>query len=142
VPYKDPEKRRAQQKIYSDRYYKRHQAKVIKKVAGAKKDRRAWWREYKATLGCFGCEENDPNCLEFHHVISDGKKDNEDSAGRWANINMRGRERLLKELWATCVPLCSNCHRKVHAMAREIDRENEDCGPDPKRERPRRDRGA
>jgi hypothetical protein len=142
VPYKDLEVRRARQKIYSARHYANNKAEYKSRVKGAKKDRRAWWKEYKATLGCFGCEENDPNCLEFHHVISDGKKDNEDSAGKWAYTSMRARERLLKDIWDTCVPLCSNCHRKVHAMAREIDRENEDCGTDPKRERPRRHRGA
>lgn len=119
MPYKDPEKRRAKQKEYARRHYEKHRDKILAKSKKAKTDARQWWKEYKATLGCFGCEENDPDVIDFHHVIAD-KKNSDDSASVWATTNMRSRTRILRELWATCVPLCCNCHRKVHALHRQL----------------------
>jgi hypothetical protein len=125
MPYKDPEVRRSKQAGYSKKHYEGNRKKCQKAVAVRKRELGQWFREYKATLGCFGCEENDPSCLEFHHVITDGKKNRTDSASEWVYYKTWSRERILKELWATCVPLCSNCHRKVHAMAKRLAKDKE-----------------
>lgn len=125
MPYKDPEVRKAKQKEYSARHYQRNAAEVKERNKAFKARKYVWWREYKAGLGCFGCDENDPNCLEFHHVIADGKTDKNDSANRWVYHQGWSKEKIIAEIEKTCVPLCSNCHRKVHAMAKELDLKSE-----------------
>jgi hypothetical protein len=119
VPYKDPEVRRAKQKEYSARHYKLHGEKQRASSKASKKAVLEWFRAYKASLGCFHCEENDPACIDFHHVISSGKTHRDDTANRWIHDKGWRPERIMKEIQATCIPLCCNCHRKVHAQHRD-----------------------
>lgn len=65
---------------------------------------------YKAERGCTCCTEDDPVCLELHHLDPTQKEINPaDMAGSgWS------WERMLTEI-EKCVILCSNCHKKVHA---------------------------
>jgi hypothetical protein len=77
----------------------------------AKKD--GWFRSLKASLKCERCGENHPACLEFHHR-DQAKKDCEVSK----MVRTSSIERILEEI-AKCDVLCSNCHRKLHAAARE-----------------------
>jgi hypothetical protein len=116
VPYKDPAVRKAKHKEYSARHYRRNTEQRKAEIKANKTRVLEWWQSYKATLGCFGCDENDPACLDFHHVITDGKRNNDDSAARWLRDRGFSQERMLEEIWNTCVPLCANCHRKVHAQ--------------------------
>jgi heterodisulfide reductase subunit B len=62
--------------------------------------------EYKRTRGCAFCKENEPACLDFHHVS--GKKEN------LVSKLVNSRNKFLKEA-AKCIVVCSNCHRKIHA---------------------------
>lgn len=65
--------------------------------------------EYKKSLGCKFCNENDSCCLDFHHIDSDLKEDNVST--------MRGKigkEKVWEEI-KKCVVVCANCHRKLHA---------------------------
>jgi hypothetical protein len=80
-----------------------------------KKELNAIWRKeraeliasYKAEKGCKYCPENDPCCLDFHHV--DEKIDEiSDISHRWS------LEKLMTEI-SKCEVVCSNCHRKLHA---------------------------
>lgn len=128
MPYKDPEVRRAKHKEYSAKHYRRN---TEKRKADTRDNRRRvteWLRKYKASLGCFACDENDPACIDFHHVITAGKLNREDSASRWINDKGWGPERILKEITETCIPLCCNCHRKVHAQHRLWVREENETG--------------
>jgi hypothetical protein len=67
---------------------------------------RKWLDEYKKTLKCNRCDENDFRVLDFHHT---GQKDLEISLaiGRW------GKEKILNEI-AKCEVLCVKCHRILH----------------------------
>ncbi len=58
--------------------------------------------------GCVICGENEPICIDFHH-LDPSQKDFEVSS-RYG----RSLDSILSEL-QKCVCLCSNCHRKVHA---------------------------
>jgi hypothetical protein len=138
MPYKDPEVRRAKHKEYSAKHYQANKDAVKAKSKRANESRRDWWRQYKASFGCFGCDENDPACLEFHHVITDGKQHNEDTAHDWRRRGW-SRERIIEEVRLTCVPLCANCHRKVHEQTRQLMNEDETSSPDVKRRSPGRD---
>jgi 5-methylcytosine-specific restriction endonuclease McrA len=122
LPYKDPAVRKAKHKQYSANYYERNKEKVRAKTRRSNQNRTAWWKAYKASLGCFGCDENDPACLEFHHVVPDAKKHREDSANEWMRKG-KSREAIVEEIRTTCVPLCANCHRKVHELARNLVKE-------------------
>lgn len=70
---------------------------------------RDWLKEYKKTLNCNRCPENDPVCLVFHHKDPVKKEINISAAisNRWTI------KRVLKEI-NKCEVLCSNCHLKHH----------------------------
>lgn len=63
--------------------------------------------------GCCRCPENDPVCLDMHH-IDPAEKDIElaNVVGTW------GWDKIMEEA-AKCIVICANCHRKLHAKRRE-----------------------
>lgn len=70
---------------------------------------RAWANEIKATAGCARCPEDDPACLDFHHVDEDEKEETVTTMISYGY----GRDKLLGEM-AKCEVICANCHRKEH----------------------------
>jgi hypothetical protein len=109
MPYKDPEKRRAQQKEYSKNWYEKNKASHKRGVAKNKRQRRQDWMNYKAEQKCSHCGTQHPAIIDFHHVIRDETKQSVNklaSDGRWAEAK---REAEIK-----CIPLCANCHRILH----------------------------
>ena len=62
----------------------------------------------KSEKGCLACKENDPCCLDFHHL-----EDKNFSIG-YAIAERFKWEKIENEI-KKCVVLCSNCHRKLHA---------------------------
>lgn len=125
MPFKDPAIRKAKQAEYSRRWYQKNTEKQKQVVKAWKQRNKAWWYEYKATLVCWHCGENSPECIDLHHVIASGKKSNKDTAAYWATQQGLKREAVLKLIEESCVPLCANCHRKVHAMHKRILREQQ-----------------
>ena len=82
-----------------ERYRKKHAERI------------AWLAGIKADSGCAHCKENDPDCLDFHHV---------NRVQKLFPIGMHCRgnvNRLLREI-AKCIILCANCHRKEEARLR------------------------
>lgn len=71
---------------------------------------------YKSHKKCALCSEDEPVCLEFHHVDA-RTKDYEPA--RLARDKGWGFEKVIAHLEATCIILCSNCHRKIHKQLRE-----------------------
>ena len=73
------------------------------------------WREWKGTLSCVVCGENEAVCLDFHHANPEEKEFNlgDRAASGWSFAR-------LKEEAAKCVVVCSNCHRKIHAGIIEV----------------------
>lgn len=74
-----------------------------------RKDRSIWWSEFKKTLKCLKCGDDDFRVLDLHHLDS-SQKDIEVS-----NMVQKSysKERILKEV-AKCICLCACCHRIVH----------------------------
>ena len=64
--------------------------------------------EYKKSLQCVVCGENESVCLEFHHVDPTQKEFTIGSSMQ------RNWDSIKKEI-EKCVCLCANCHKKVHA---------------------------
>jgi hypothetical protein len=67
-----------------------------------------WFDSYKNTCSCIICSENDPVCLDFHHIDPSNKNK------IIRNYRFYDKERVMTEL-AKCICLCSNCHKKFHA---------------------------
>lgn len=76
----------------------------------SKRGHRDWFRAIKASAKCTCCPESDPCVLEFHHVNPSSKTF---TISHMVNQGM-AYNKILDEL-RKCVPLCSNCHKKVHA---------------------------
>ena len=64
---------------------------------------------YKAASGCKVCGEQDPICLELHHLDPTIKDINPSSATS---------RKMFYEEADKCIVLCSNCHRKEHKRLR------------------------
>lgn len=89
---------------YTKKYGEKSRKRVSERVAA----NRLIITTLKRSLGCKLCPENEPVCLEFHH-LDPTKKD----IGI-ANYMATNISKILQEI-EKCVCLCSNCHKKVHA---------------------------
>ena len=65
--------------------------------------------EYKANLGCCNCKENDPACLDLHHLDSETKE------GNVSDLVKKGNKNKVLEEIKKCIVICANCHRKHHS---------------------------
>ena len=92
---------------YCKNHYKKNLEYYTSKSKRQRKSFNKWWHEYKSKFVCLNCAENDYCCIDFHHLFDD-KKDNIASF-----VRSKNKTGLLLEL-EKCIPLCSNCHRKLH----------------------------
>lgn len=88
--------------------YQRTKDVVIGKVRLRQNKNKNDFKQWKATLRCVVCAENNPVCLDFHHYNNNKETD-------VAMLKAQGYrlQRILEEAHK-CVILCANCHRKVH----------------------------
>ena len=59
--------------------------------------------------GCSKCPENDPCCLDFHHV-----NPREKSFSIGVALSRNYKMELVKAELEKCIVLCRNCHAKAH----------------------------
>ena len=110
MPYKDKEVQRQKNKEYKKKYYQNNKQYYIKKAAEKKEQMKIWFNKLKSSLKCLNCPENDPVCLDFHHLNPEEKE-----IGLAAVVQQGwSKNRIFKEI-AKCDVLCSNCHKKEHA---------------------------
>jgi hypothetical protein len=93
-------------RVDSNNHYKRNTEYYIKKASEKKKQIREWWREHKKQFKC-ACGESHPACIDFHHPDNNKEKDVSTLFNEGAV--KKGLEEIKK-----CIPICSNCHRKLH----------------------------
>lgn len=79
------------------------------KTSYHKKSKREWLNNYKKTLKCNNCNENHPAVLDFHHLDP-----NEKIRAVTTVVERNWSLKRIKDEIAKCIPLCSNCHRKLH----------------------------
>ena len=79
------------------------------------------FQQWRKTLKCCRCEENDVACLEFHHSDPETKENNV------VRMVSRSVKSVIKEL-KKCVVVCANCHRRIHAYDIKTDPNTEDLG--------------
>ena len=119
MPHKSPEERKKYQKEYHTAYYAnnkeyrdKQKTRTKKRNARIRKINLENRKEYLKNHPCIDCGENDPVCLDFHHIKGNKKYS-------IANAVTKGLswETILIEI-NKCVVVCSNCHRKRHAALR------------------------
>ena len=71
--------------------------------------KRDWYRALKRNSPCMICSENDPNVIELHHKHPEDKLD---TVLRLVKSNRPFG--VVKAETEKCVPVCSNCHKKIH----------------------------
>ena len=105
MPYKD----KAKQKEAQHKHYLKHKNDYKSRAAKRAIKIKLWLIEYKKTLKCEECGEDDHICLDFHHTNPD-EKDMNVSALVYGSMN---KQKIMNEI-SKCSVLCSNCHRKEH----------------------------
>ena len=97
----------------NSRYQKHYKEKELKRTKDRRQRNRDMIQEIKSQSGCQKCNENDPACLDFHHLDPEEKEYVISEMTGW------GRQTILNEI-AKCIVVCANCHRKIHAGKIEI----------------------
>lgn len=95
-------------------WYKNNRYKHIAKVRKQDITRIRQYRQFKESLKCSLCDENERCCLSFHHT-EDSKDYNLSSIAKFF-----GMPKFNKEL-KKCVCVCHNCHSKIHAGIIKMD---------------------
>lgn len=95
------------QREYKLRYYYSNKQSHYDRNKRTEAKIREFYENYKATHPCIVCGESAPECIDFHHL--------RDKVDVLAHMVKGGSLRKLKEELDKCVPLCANCHRKVHS---------------------------
>lgn len=62
----------------------------------------------KYKYGCSFCKENNPICLDFHHLNPDKKIKAVSTIARHKSLS-----KMIIEI-NKCIVVCANCHRKIH----------------------------
>jgi len=107
MPYKDPKK----QKLAQRQYYLNNKQKYadVLKYRRLRNKQYAW--DVKHKIACKYCGENDPCCLNFHHIDSHKKVNTVAQLIRNATSLKKLQEEIDK-----CEVVCVNCHRVLHYM--------------------------
>lgn len=105
MAYADKDK----EKAAKNRHYLDNKDAYIRRKNERKRTLIEWLQTYKSEHPCIECGESEPICIDFHHVDPAQKEVNVASL-----VNCGSLKKLQAEI-EKCVPLCANCHRKVHA---------------------------
>jgi hypothetical protein len=106
MPYKDRERQKQAQR----ESYKKNKETILARQNTVRRQQAQWLQEYKSSLSCVVCGEDEPCCLEFHHTDPKQKEFKISGALR----RSKNVEEVLREI-EKCIVLCSNCHKKLHA---------------------------
>jgi hypothetical protein len=107
MPYKDKDR----QKEFQRKEYSAHKDRYSERNRARRAERKKWFFDNVLKgLSCSVCGENDPVCLDFHHVDPTTK---EGTVSQMVN-EFRSKTSILLEV-SKCEVVCANCHRKIHA---------------------------
>jgi len=127
LPYKDPEVRKAKQRVYSKRFFEKNRESYLAKAKEQKQKARKEWDAFKSQYVCAHCGISNPVLLDFHHVIKTDKK-------RIVRLLQNNAvKQAIEEAKTKCIALCSNCHRLVHQQERVRARKGKKHGLDHER---------
>ena len=105
MPYKDPEAAKAaQRRRLADPEEKRKHNERCRKNRIENAEFR---KSILAAFGCSLCDVIDPDLIDWHHVCPEEKL-----------FDIKGALQMNHSLWweevLKCIPVCCNCHRKIH----------------------------
>lgn len=106
MPYKDPEKQKAALKDFYSKNSRAYKDRNNKR----RKELKIWFKEYIKDAKCQRCPEDHYSCIDWHHIDRTTKRDTVSAL----LTQMRNKAIIIAEL-EKCIPLCANCHRKLHA---------------------------
>ena len=99
-------------RVYDREYHAKRSTSAKKQKQQLQKARRAGLvtrlRKWKGDKGCQCCSENDPVCLDMHHL---DPLEKDFTIG--ANLTLSW-DNIMAEC-SKCIVVCANCHRKIHA---------------------------
>ncbi len=95
-------------RAFFKKHYDENRLVIIEQNKNRRSSMRKLFKDYKSTLQCKFCDENETVCLDFHHI-----NDKEFDLAEALNLGFSWK-RIKKEI-DKCVCVCSNCHRKIHA---------------------------
>ena len=106
MPWKDADERRAYHKQW--RLKPEHLERDRERCRIKSQVQRSQRLNLLSQFGCTFCDEIDPDIIDWHHVDPNTKQ-----------LNIKGCGGVSEERWWSevlkCIPLCCNCHRKIHA---------------------------
>ena len=94
---------------YTRNIYRENPNKRINEIKDWRHANIVWYKNYKLKLKCSRCQENHPDCLDFHH------RNPKEKSFQIANSVKRVALKRLQEEILKCDVLCCNCHRKEHS---------------------------
>ena len=95
---------------YRKHYYKTHPGEKEKTYIQnevKRKNMQSFFNKVKSENKCCFCSEDNPICLDFHHLF-----DKLDGVSELINKHSFKKAKLEIQ---KCVVVCANCHRKIHA---------------------------
>ncbi len=90
-------------------WYQREKESILEKRRQKQQPIITWYKQYKTTINCIRCGENDPACLHLHHRNRADKKRNI----AFYVFTASSLEKFIDEL-NKCDVLCANCHFIEH----------------------------
>jgi len=115
-----PSKDKTKQAKYQNDHYKKNREYYANKREIRQRLNLEKFNIVKNSLICSICGENDPVVIDLHHLDPSIKE----TLVRVKAANGQSWSNVVKE-FEKCVPLCSNCHRKVHAYEEWANKINE-----------------
>jgi len=108
-----------QYKAYRRKYFQDHHERMTAQSLANSRKLREWFQDYKGKMKCSRCGQSFPDCpgiIEFHHE-GEGAETRDHVISNL--ITKRVPLARLQAEIAKCIPICANCHRKLHYDLRE-----------------------
>ncbi len=118
MPRKNKKERLSYQRQYQNNWYQKNKERRKSQNLMSYYRHKEWFMKVKANYKCKECGENHPATIDFHHRDKNSKF--EEVSDMIAQ--MRSRESILAEI-EKCDALCSNCHRKLHWLESQLQKE-------------------
>jgi len=114
-----PEERKAKEKAYRRKYYLEHRKNWISYSRTSREKRAKWYQDYKRNLKCSMCGKSFPDYPEVIDLHHEGDRaESQDQRISELVTSNAPLPRVKAEL-AKCIPLCANCHRRLHDSERK-----------------------
>lgn len=95
-------------KEYQSKWYESNKQLQMERTKASKQKKKEWYEEYKKTLKCNECGEEDYRCVDIYRLE---KSEDNRSIAEMVRRNL-STEKIISEI-SKCKILCSNCHNKL-----------------------------